>query len=87
MEKEKFTRNAEDTLKLAKKYFNANGLMLNAPPKEKCIFIGTRRLLSLMPPNTHLMVHGDVITPSSSGKNSGIYFDNHQSFDAYYIVN
>ncbi len=34
-----------DTLKLAKIYFNANGLMFNAKKKKKCIFIGTRRLL------------------------------------------
>lgn len=73
---------AEDTLKLAKIYFNANGLMLNAK-KKQCIFIGTRRLLSLIPPNTHLMVDGNVITPSTSVKNLGIYFDNHLSFDTH----
>ncbi len=33
----------EDTLKLSKKYFNANGLKLNAK-KAQCIFTGTRRL-------------------------------------------
>ncbi len=73
---------AEDTLKLAKIYFNANGLMLNAK-KKQCIFIGTRRLLSLIPPNTHLMVDGNIITPSTSVKNLGIYFDNHLSFDTH----
>lgn len=78
--------NAEDTLKLAKKDFNANGLMLNEK-KKKSILIGTTRLLSLIPPNTHPMVDGNVITPSSSEKNLGIYFDNHLSFDTYYIIN
>ncbi len=73
---------AEDTLKLAKKYFNANGLMLNAK-KKQWIFIGTRRLLSLIPSNTHLMVDGNIITPSTSVKNLGIYFDNHLSFDTH----
>ncbi len=72
---------AEDTLKLAKIYFNANGIMLN--DKKKKIFIGTGRLLSLIPPNTHLMVDGNVITPSTSVKNLGIYFDNHLSFDIH----
>ncbi len=71
------------TLKLAKIYFNANGLMLNAK-KLQCIFIGTRRLLSLIPPSTHLMVDGNVINPRTSVKNLGIYFDNNLLFDTYY---
>ena len=73
---------AEDTLKLAKIYFNANGLMLNTK-KTQCIFIGTRRLLSLIPPDTHLMVDGNAITPSTSVKNLGIHFDNHLLFDTH----
>lgn len=72
----------EDSLKLAKIYFNANGLMLNAK-KTQCIFIGSRRLLSFIPPNTHLMVDGNVITPSTSVKNLGIYFDNYLTFDTH----
>ncbi len=56
--------------------------MLNAK-KTQCIFIGTRRLLSLIPPNTHLMVDGNHITPCTSVKNLGIYFDNHLSFDTH----
>ncbi len=72
-------RKVEDTLRLAKTYFNANGLMLNT--KNKTIFIGTRRLISVISPNTHLMVDVSVITPSTSVKNLGIYFDNHLSID------
>ena len=73
----------EDTLKLAKMYFNASGLMLNAKKKPQCIFLGTRRQLSLIPPNTHLMVDGNNISPSTSVKNLGIYFDNHLLFDTH----
>ena len=72
----------EDTLKLAKMYFNANGLMLNAK-RTQCILIGTRKQLSLIPPNTHLMVDGNFITPSTSVKNLRIYFDNHLTFDTH----
>ena len=52
-------------------------------PPQKCISIGTRRLLSLIPPDTHLMVDGNVITPSTSVKDLGIYFDNHLLFDTH----
>ena len=72
----------EDTLKLAKMYFNANGLMLNAK-RTQCILIGTRKQLSLIPPNTHLMVDGNNISPSTSVKNLGIYFDNYLLFDTH----
>ncbi len=37
----------------------------------------------MIPPNTRLMVDGNVITPSTSVKNLGIYFDNHLSFDTH----
>ncbi len=52
-------------------------------PPPPSIFIGIRKLLSLIPPNTHLVVDGNVITPSTSVKNLSIYFDNHLSFDTH----
>ncbi len=77
----------EDPLKLAKiySYFNAKGLMLNAKKKKKtqCILLGTRRLSSVIPPDTHLMVDGNLITPSTSVKNLGIYFTDHLKFDKH----
>ncbi len=73
---------SEETLKLAKTYFNNNGLMLNTK-KTQCMFIGTRGLLSKIPPNTHLKMNGNEIVPCSSLKNLGIYFDNHLLFDKH----
>ena len=45
--------------------------------------IDTRRLSAQIPPDTRLMVEGNVITPSASVKNLGIYFDNHLTFDTH----
>ena len=73
---------SEETLKLAKLYFYNNGLMLNSG-KTKCMFIGTRGLLSQIPPDTHMLVDGNVITPSTSIKNLGVHFDNHLLFDTH----
>ncbi len=54
----------EDTFNLATMYFNINVLLLNAK-ETQYIFIGTRRLVSLIPPNTHLKMDDTVITPIS----------------------
>ncbi len=48
------------------------------------MFIGTRGLLSKIPPDTHLKMDGNEITPCSSLKNLGIYFDNHLLFDTHF---
>ncbi len=76
------TQKSKETLKLAKIYFNANGLMLSAQ-KTQCIFTGTRGLLSLISPNNHLMVDGNVNTLNTSVKNLGIYFNNHLLLDTH----
>ncbi len=70
---------SEEFVKLAKAYFHKNGLILNAN-RTQCMFIGTRGLLSKIPPNTHVKVDGNVITPSTSLNNLGVHFDNHLMF-------
>lgn len=73
---------SEETVKLAITYFSKNGLMLNAK-KTQCMFIGTRGLLSKIPPDTHMLVDGNIITPSRSLKNLGVHFDSYLVFDIH----
>ncbi len=56
--------------------------MLNAK-KTQCMFIGTRGLLSKIPPDTHIKMDDNEIAPCSSLKNLGIYFYNHLLFDTH----
>ena len=79
---EDLIRKGEETLSKAKRYFNSNGLLLNTK-KTQCMFIGSRGLISQIPPNTTLRVDGATIIPSSSLKNLGIYFDQHMTFDSH----
>ena len=72
----------ENTLALAKNYFQTNGLMLNAK-KTQCMFVGSRNYISEIPPDTSLRVDGCAIAPSKSLKNLGIYFDNCLNFDKH----
>lgn len=72
----------ENTLALTKNYFHANGLMLNTK-KTQCMFVGSRKYISEIPPNTCLRVDGCVIVPSKSLKNLGIHFDNYLNFDSH----
>ncbi len=65
-----------------KYYFNSNGLLLNTN-KTQCMFVGSRGLISQMPPNTTLQVDGTTIVPNSSLKNLGIYFDQNMTFDSH----
>ncbi len=63
--------------------------MLNAKKKKinvSPIFLGTRKLLSLILPNTHLKMDDTVITPSTSVKKKIrhiAYFDNYLMFDVH----
>ena len=75
-------RKCEDTLNTAKIYFHQNGLLLNAK-KTQCMFIGTRGLLLRIPPDTSVRIDGNVIPPSISLKNLGVYFDPHLLFDKH----
>ncbi len=75
-------RKGEETLLIAKKYFNANGLMLNTA-KTQCMFIGCRGLISQIPPVTCLRVDGTSIVPSKSMKNFGVYLDSQMTFDVH----
>ncbi len=74
--------NTESTLLRLKGYFLRNGLLLN-PAKTRCIFIGNRQLLSLVPPDTRISFDGDSIHPSTHVKNLGIYMDRYMTFDVH----
>ncbi len=77
---EDLMRKSEESVKNVKLYFHKNGLMLNAK-KTQCLFVGTRGLLSQIPPDTYIHVDGNLIIPSRSLKNLGIHSDNHIQFD------
>ncbi len=64
------SRTAE-SLRNIKQYFLGNGLMINSK-KTQCIFIGTRQILSQIPPNTIIDCDGDIIYPSTHVKNLGL---------------
>ena len=72
----------ESALNDAKKYFQVNGLNVNEK-KTQCIFIGSRQLISLIPSDTVIKFGDNVIIPSSSVKNLGIYVDQFMLFDIH----
>ena len=45
------------------------------------MFVGTRRFLSQIAPDTHMQVNGNQIVPCESLKIFGIHFHNHLQFD------
>ncbi len=53
------------------------------PWKLKCIFIGSRALISIIPGNTTIRAGEASIHPSRSVKNLGQHFDNYMSFDVH----
>ena len=72
----------EETLNNMKKYFLANGLMLNSG-KTKCILIGNRQLLSHAPSNIVIKIGDETITPCNYVKNLGVYIDRFMLFDEH----
>lgn len=75
-------RITEDTLMKCRQYFLNNGLMLNSA-KTQCIFIGSRQILSRIPPNTTININGDTIHPSTCVKNLRVYMDRYLVFDVH----
>ncbi len=72
----------ELTLKTIKTYFSENGLMVNES-KTQCIFIGSRQLCSRIPEDVVLNFDGTNISPSTHGKNLGLYMDRYMSFETH----
>ena len=75
-------RRVENTLSLAKTYFDKNGLLVNAK-KTQILFIGNRQLIAHIPPNTAINYDNHIITPIKHAKNLGVYFDCFMSFDIH----
>ena len=73
---------AENTLLLAKSYFQNNGLLLNED-KTQCIFIGSRQYISRIPDDIKINFNGNLITPSKTVKNLGVHFDRYLLFDTH----
>ena len=62
--------------------FKLNGLNVNEK-KTQVIFIGSRQLISRIPPDVKIMFGETPITPSQSIKNLGIYMDQYMLFDQH----
>lgn len=73
---------AEETLSLAKKYFDKNGLLINAK-KTQCIFIGSYQYISRIPNDISIKFDNKTIIPSNHVKNLGLYIDCHMSFEIH----
>ena len=74
--------NVENTLSLAKNYFDRNGLLINAK-KTQCIFIGSRQMISRVPNDITINYDNNAIIPSRHVKNLGVYFDCYMTFDIH----
>ena len=72
----------ELTLRKARAYFTANGLLMN-DSKTKCIFIGSRQLMAKLPCNLSICVNDSIIKPTTSVKNLGVYFDTYMTFEKH----
>ncbi len=75
-------RNTESTLLRLKSYFLRSGLLLNST-KTQCILIGSRQLLSLIPPDTRISFDGDSIYPSTHVENLRVHMDRYMIFDVH----
>ena len=75
-------KDAELTLRNAKKYFDKNGLLVNAS-KTQVIFIGSRQNISKVPENIKIRFDESDITPSKCVKNLGVYLDSYMTFNAH----
>ena len=72
----------EIALRDAKKYFQANGLNVNEG-KTQCMFVGSRQLISLIPPDLKIYFGNTAITPLKSVKNLGVYMDQYLLYDIH----
>ena len=66
----------------AKQYFQINGLNINES-KTKCIFIGSRQIISQIPDNVVINFNGFPVEKSIKVKNLGVYFDQFMLFDSH----
>ena len=72
----------ENTLALAKNYFDRNGLLVNAK-KTQILIIGNRQILSQIPENFTIKYDGINIIPTKHAKNLGVHFDRYMSFETH----
>ena len=75
-------RQAEQTMKKAKLYFDSNGLKVN-PQKTQVIFIGSRQNIAKVPSDLKMDFDGVLIEPSNLVKNLGVVFDNYMTFEKH----
>ena len=69
-------------MRQATQYFYRNGLLLNTN-KTKCMFIGSRGLISQIPSTLHMNVGGSQISPCNSLNILGVHFDTYMQFDTH----
>ena len=77
---DELVKDAELTLSKVKKYFDKNGLMVNAS-KTQIIFIGSRQNIAKIPKDITVRFDNKDISPSLYVKNLGVYFDRFMTFE------
>ena len=75
-------KKAESILINIKIYFQKNGLLLNEN-KTQCILIGSRQYVTRIQDDLKINFNGNVIIPSKTVKNLGVYFDRYMLFDTH----
>lgn len=75
-------RRSEESVKKEQLYFHKNGLLLNAK-NTPCMFVGTRGLLSQIPPDTYMQVDENLLILSISLKSLGKHLNSHMQFDTH----
>lgn len=66
----------------AEGYFHLNGSLLSTT-KTHCMVVGSKGLMSQIPPNACLLVDDTDTLPSSSLTNLGVHFASHMTFNIH----
>lgn len=77
---EDLVNRAEIALSEAKRYFQLNGLNVNEN-KTQGIFIGSRQLISRIPPDVRIFFGETPIIPAQTVKNLGVHMDQYMLYD------
>ena len=77
---EDLIKRAESILRVAKNYFNINGLLLNEN-KTQFIIFGSRQYISRLPDNLSIRFNDATLVPSHKIKNLGVIMDSYMTFD------
>ncbi|MEL6989626.1 MAG: hypothetical protein AAGK97_17585 [Bacteroidota bacterium] len=73
---------AINILRIAKRYFNSIGLLLNES-KTQFMFFGSKQFISRIPDDLEIIIDNITIKPSKRIKNLGVYMDSCLTFNLH----